>query len=155
VGKAKAEAEAAAKAAQYAANARRAALEHAQEQVAAQKNAAWVQAYAEQLEDEDEDVENDRSLRNEEVEPVPDERLGALRVTFAQLKSCAAAAKQDGQADKQRQLGRHISALAEEIGFIERRRFLMPGWDEPDALSEAQKVLDRFSRQINAGSEDD
>ena len=155
MGKAKAEAEAAAKAAQYAANARRAALEHAQEQVAAQKNAAWVQAYAEQLEDEDEDVENDRSLRNEEVEPVPDERLAALRVTFAQLKSCAAAAKQDGQADKQRQLGRHISALAEEIGFIERRRFLMPGWDEPDALSEAQKVLDRFSRQTNAGSEDD
>lgn len=146
------EAEAAMKAAQIAANARLAALQHAQEEAAAQKNAAWVQAYADQMEDEDEDEEHNQSLWDEKIEPVPDERLAALRVTFEKLKTCAAVAKQDGQADKQKQLGRHISALAEEISFIDRRRFLMPGWDDPDALSEAQKVLDRFSRQADAGT---
>ena len=72
------EAEAAVKAAQIAANARLAALQHAQEEAAAQKHAAWVQAYADKMEDEDEDEEQNQSLWDEKLEPVPDERLAAL-----------------------------------------------------------------------------
>ena len=144
----------AAKAAHEAAVARRAALQRQQEEAAAQQNAAWVHAYAEQLEEE-EDEENDQDAWEEKIEPVPEERLAELRLTFAELKSCATAAKQDGQTEKQKQLGRHISALAEEIGFIERRHVLMPGWDEPDALSDAQKVLERLSRQASAETADD
>ena len=78
---------------------------------------------------------------------MPEERLAALRVAFAELKSCAATAKQIGDSDRQRQLGHHISVVAAEIGQIERQHVLAADWDDPDALSDARKVLDRLARQ--------
>jgi hypothetical protein len=106
---------AAKEAAEKAATQRRADLQ-VQEQREKQSNAAWVQAYSKQLEDEYEEESDDRETWDgEQVLPDPSERLQALLETCAQLKQSAAEAKADGQGDRQRQLGQHISGLAAEI----------------------------------------